>query len=200
MHFAPSLDANKTFDAISLMAQSTSRPPAYLQVRPKATPSLSNSSLTATAIGTPSRRSSPSSQSRPSSPSRFSGVDVSTKSTAALVRRVLCPHTHGNSAEPFQIEKLLPPLTSSNSIDLQLYAVIAIVIKELVYSWYGKITPDQVFVEEVVRIIAHCTRVLESRLRSIDLEGLVFDEIPELLESHITSKFTMCVHSQTKQV
>jgi len=70
-------------------------------------------------------------------------------------------------------------------VDLQLYAIIAIIVKELVYSWYGKITPDQGFVEEVVKIIAHCTRALEGRLRTVDLEGLVFDEIPELVESHV---------------
>ena len=77
-------------------------------------------------------------------------------------------------------------MTSSNEVDLQLYAVIAIVAKELVYSWYGKITPDHGFVEEVVRIVAHCTRALEGRLRTVDLEGLIFDEIPELVESHVT--------------
>lgn len=70
-------------------------------------------------------------------------------------------------------------------MDLQLYAILAIIVKDLVYSWYGKITPDQSFVEEVVRIVAHCTRALESRLRIVDLCGLIFDEIPELLEGHI---------------
>ena len=70
-------------------------------------------------------------------------------------------------------------------MDLQLYAIIAIVIKDVVYSWYGKITPDQGFVEEVVRIVAHCTRALESRLRTVDLEGLLLDEVPELIEDHI---------------
>ena len=70
-------------------------------------------------------------------------------------------------------------------MDLQLYAIIAIVIKDVVYSWYGKITPDQGFVEEVVRIVAHCTRALESRLRTVDLEGLFLDEVPELIEDHI---------------
>lgn len=73
-------------------------------------------------------------------------------------------------------------------MDLQLYAIIAVVVKDLVYSWYGKITPDQGFVEEVVRIIAHCTRALESRLRTVDLEALILDEIPELIEVHIQGR------------
>ena len=70
-------------------------------------------------------------------------------------------------------------------MDLQLYAIIAVIMKELVYSWYGKITPDQGFAEEVVKITAHCTRALEGRLRAVDLECLIFDEIPELIESHV---------------
>lgn len=80
-------------------------------------------------------------------------------------------------------------MTSSNDVDLQLYAIIAIVVKDLVYSWYGKITPDQGFVEEVLRIVAHCTRALESRLRAVDLESLILDEIPELIEGHIHGQY-----------
>ena len=103
-----------------------------------------------------------------------------------FVRRVLCPQSHGGAADNRPIEELLPPLTSSNEVDLQLYAIVAVMVNELVYSWYGKITPDQAFVEEVVKIIAHCTRALEGRLRRVDLERLIFDEIPELVEGHVT--------------
>jgi len=98
---------------------------------------------------------------------------------------VLCPDAHAGATEQCPIEELLPPLTSSNDIDLQLYAIIAVIVKDLVYSWYGKITPDQVFVEEVVRIIAHCTRAIEGRLRRVNFESLFFDEIPELIENHV---------------
>jgi len=70
-------------------------------------------------------------------------------------------------------------------VDLQLYALISIIIREFVQTWYTKITPDQVFVEEVVKIIAHCTRALEQRLRKVDLESLLFDELPELLKVHL---------------
>ncbi len=71
---------------------------------------------------------------------------------------------------------------------MQLYALIAIIIREFVQTWYNKITPDQVFVEEVVKIIAHCTRALEQRVRQVDLESLLLDELPELLEVHIEGK------------
>lgn len=70
-----------------------------------------------------------------------------------------------------------------------MYAILAVIIKEFVLVWYGKITPDQEFVEEVVKIIAHCTRALEQRLRKVDLEGLLLDELPELLDAHIVGAF-----------
>lgn len=114
--------------------------------------------------------------------------NTSARATTALIRRVLCPQPTTGSNEAQPIEDLLPPLTSSNDVDLQLYAIIAIVVKETIYSWYGKITSDQTFVEEVVRIIAHCTTGLEGRLRKVDIESLTFDEIPELVENHISGQ------------
>jgi hypothetical protein len=82
-------------------------------------------------------------------------------------------------------------LTSSNAIDLQLYAIISVIIKEFVQSWYSKITPDQEFVNETIQIIAHCTRGLEQRLRKVDLEALILDEIPELLHTHLAGEWNV---------
>ncbi|KAF8863861.1 hypothetical protein BDZ45DRAFT_583197 [Acephala macrosclerotiorum] len=111
---------------------------------------------------------------------------LSERATLFLIRRTLCSQIgEKGRSTPQPIDALLPPLTSSNEVDLQLYAYISIIIREFVQTWYGKITPDQTFVEEIVRIIAHCTRALEQRLRKVDLESLVFDELPELLEAHV---------------
>jgi hypothetical protein len=122
---------------------------------------------------------------------------ISDKATAAFIRRTLCSHNvllgngeKGGSA-PRPIEESLPPLTSSNAVDLQLYGIIAVIIKEFVQTWYSKITPDQVFVNEVIRVIAHCTRALEQRLRHVDLEALLLDEIPELLEAHLSGRWPL---------
>lgn len=130
-------------------------------------------------------------------------VDHSERATAALIRRVLCPHVHYSSSGSSTIEpvaaidnKVLPPLTSSNEIDVQLYAIIAIIVKEVIQSWYGKMTPDQSFVEEVVRIVAHCTRALEGRLRTVNLEALIWDEMAELVERHILGQ---CRHRNQKK-
>ncbi|KAJ4374601.1 hypothetical protein N0V86_007471 [Didymella sp. IMI 355093] len=116
---------------------------------------------------------------------------TSDKATAAFIRRTLCAHNVllGNGDKggttPRPIDELLPPLTSSNEVDLQLYGIISVIIKEFVQTWYSKITPDHVFVNEVIQVIAHCTRAVEQRLRKVDLEGLLLDEIPGLLEEHL---------------
>ncbi|RYP02632.1 hypothetical protein DL765_010714 [Monosporascus sp. GIB2] len=114
---------------------------------------------------------------------------LSDRATAALIRRTLCARQLGSAdrdrGTPAPIEDLLPPLTSRNDVDLQLYALISIVIRDFVQTWYAKITPDETFVAEVIQITAHCTRALEQRLRKVDLESLLFDELPELLDAHI---------------
>ena len=112
---------------------------------------------------------------------------LSDKATAFLIRRILCPQQADKGrASPASIEGLLPPLTSRNDVDLQLYALIAIILREFVQNWYAKITPDEAFVAEIVQIIAHITRALEQRLRKVDLESLLFDELPDLLDKHVT--------------
>jgi mitochondrial splicing suppressor protein 51 len=122
-----------------------------------------------------------------SAPAEF----LSDRATAALIRRCLCARhlADRGRGSPAPIQDLLPPLTSRNDVDLQLYALISIILREFVQNWYSKITPDETFVAEIVQVIAHCTRALEQRLRKVDLESLLFDELPELLATHIRSVY-----------
>lgn len=168
------------------MTQPLLRPPTTLQPRPKANPTSSSSSIASQiTVKTPQQSRTPS-ETRQSTSHRPSPTPAAAdRANVALIRRVLCPQQSSIANDTWPINELLPPLSSSNEVDLQLYTIIAIVVKELVYSWYGKITPDQAFVEEVVRIVAHCTLAVEGRLRKIDLESLLLDEIPELVESHV---------------
>ncbi|KAH8128675.1 PXA domain-containing protein [Trichoderma asperelloides] len=115
---------------------------------------------------------------------------LSDRATLSLIRRTLCPQQLGDKGRDAQlpIEELLPPLTSRNDVDLQLYAFLAIIMREFVQSWYSKITTDETFVPEILHIIAHCTTALEQRFRKLDLESLFLDEIPELLDRHATAR------------
>lgn len=60
--------------------------------------------------------------------------------------------------------------------------------RDFILSWYSKITNDKTFVDEVIKVIAHTTRSLEQRLRQIDLEILLLDELPSLLDNHVRGK------------
>ncbi|KAH0548051.1 hypothetical protein GP486_008208 [Trichoglossum hirsutum] len=167
------------------MTQAAPRAPTSLQPRSKAAATLNAPSVAAT--GTEIQKPPLVRDAARAAPVKDAASD---KAIASLIRRTLCSHLPHVSNEKVRtgarpIEELLPPLSSSNDVDLQLYGFIAIVIREFVYAWYGKITPDHLFVDEVIQIIAHCTRALEQRLRKVDLESLLLDEIPELVEAHI---------------
>ncbi|PHH75626.1 hypothetical protein CDD83_4383 [Cordyceps sp. RAO-2017] len=114
---------------------------------------------------------------------------MSDRATEALVRRTLCPGPSRDKARDAQppIEELLPPLTSRNDVDLELYALLAIILREFVQGWYGNLTTDESFVAEIVHVIAHCSRALEQRLRKVDLESLLLDELPEVLDQHVSA-------------
>ncbi|KIV80351.1 hypothetical protein, variant 1 [Exophiala sideris] len=145
------------------------------------------------AVGNDKNTSLPRASSRvpPNNTSRQDGTvqdATSERATLSLIRRTLVPDGRNGTdsrATPSPIEGILPPLTSSNETDLQLYAIVAIVIKDFVNSWYSRITPDTAFVDEVIQIIAHCSRALEQRIRQVEITELLLDELPVLVERHI---------------
>ncbi|KAI0530140.1 PXA domain-containing protein [Xylaria digitata] len=161
------------------------------------TSASASASASATPTSQPDKTSSSQAHRRPTRPT--SSEFLSDKATAALIRRSLCAHhlTDRGRGSPVPIQDLLPPLTSRNDVDLQLYAFISIILREFVQNWYNKITPDETFVAEIVQVIAHCTRSLEQRLRKVDLESLLFDELPELLATHI-SAYRTAIRPNTK--
>ncbi|KAF3937069.1 hypothetical protein ABW19_dt0203717 [Dactylella cylindrospora] len=103
------------------------------------------------------------------------------RNLATLIKRVLCSHAPAGKS----IEEVLPALSSSPKVDLQLYGFIAIILRDFVQSWYQKITPDHEFIDEIVLVIAHCTLSLEQRIRQLDFETLLLEEAPVLLENHV---------------
>jgi hypothetical protein len=175
------------------MTESTSREPDVPALQP---PSHQASALSVpgTTRNNLPNHSRTTSGNRPTETQKPQPDTTSDQATAAFIRRTLCSHNVllGNGEKgrstPRPIDEALPPLTSSNEVDLQLYGIIAVIIKEFVQTWYSKITPDQVFVNEVIQIIAHCTRGLEQRLRKVDLETLLLDEIPGRLQAHLSCR------------
>lgn len=118
------------------------------------------------------------------------GDPTALPATISLIQRVLAPDkTIKNEAavDVTTIEEILPPLTSFNDVDVELYAILAIIVKDFVNTWYARITPDHAFTGEIIQIVAHCSRALEQRIRKVDIPALCLDEIPLLVQNHIKS-------------
>ncbi|KAK9243702.1 PXA domain-containing protein [Lipomyces tetrasporus] len=105
--------------------------------------------------------------------------------TTTLIRNTLVP----TSALQKPLDETLPALTSFPDIDKELYGFIALILRQFVQGWYTRIADDDVadraFVYEVVHVIAHVSRSLEERLRKVELEMLLLDDVPLVLDAHL---------------
>ncbi|KAK9479347.1 PXA domain-containing protein [Lipomyces japonicus] len=105
--------------------------------------------------------------------------------TETLIRNTLVP----SAALRKPLEEALPALTSFADIDIELYALLSLILRQFVQAWYSAVTGDEVvdktFVYEVVHVIAHVTTSLEGRLRKVDPELLLLDDIPFVLDAHL---------------
>ncbi|KAK9235477.1 PXA domain-containing protein [Lipomyces kononenkoae] len=132
-----------------------------------------------TGVSTPGGASIPASSGVPLQPS------TADDATTTLIRNTLIP----TSSIQKPLEATLPALTSFPDIDKELYAFIALILRQFVQGWYTSIADDDVadraFVYEVVHIIAHVTRSLEERLRKAELEMLLLDDVPLVLDAHL---------------
>ena len=165
--------------------------PTPSNTRPRLKPSTGSarsSTIETTAVSKSALSHVPLGEENASELSQDATTETTSAATEALVRRVLCAPP---ASDRRPLDELLPPLTSSNAIDLQLYALLAVVVKEFVYSWYAKLTPDRTFVAEVVNVVAHCTRELEQRARRVDWEQMLLDEIPGLVNQHVFGKIAL---------
>ncbi|KAK7208406.1 PXA domain-containing protein [Myxozyma melibiosi] len=105
--------------------------------------------------------------------------------TTTLIKNILVP----TSALQKPLESTLPALTSFTDIDKELYAFVALILRQFVLVWYARIAGDDIadraFVYEVVHVIAHVTRSIEERIRKVELEMVLLDDIPFVLDSHL---------------
>ena len=82
--------------------------------------------------------------------------------------------------------EVLPELTGSKRVDLELYALIGLLFRNFVNRWYTSLTDDDTdFVKELIKVISQVARDLEQRVLQVDLLQLVFDDIPVVLDEHL---------------
>ncbi|CDK28698.1 unnamed protein product [Kuraishia capsulata CBS 1993] len=87
------------------------------------------------------------------------------------------------------LQDFLPALTSSQDVDIQTYALIGLFLRQFVMGWYPRISHDtsMEFMGELLGVVAHITRNLQQRCQRIDWSKLLLDELPVVLESHVSA-------------
>lgn len=82
----------------------------------------------------------------------------------------------------------LPRLTESEKLNLQIYAFFALACRQFVSSWHTAIiSDDNEFLSDLCGIVARLVHVLEERIQKLNLSDVLLDDIPYLLETHISN-------------
>lgn len=82
----------------------------------------------------------------------------------------------------------LPRLTDSGKLNLEIYAFFALACRQFVSSWHTAIiSDDDEFLSDLCSIVARLVHVLEERIQKLKLSDVLLDDIPYLLETHISN-------------
>lgn len=86
----------------------------------------------------------------------------------------------------------LPPLTSSNDLDIRLYALFSLLINDFIFGWYENslnLDEKDQFTKELIFIFAHISRNLQERINKSHNEfiKLLITDLPYLLNDHLNN-------------
>ncbi|KAA8899916.1 hypothetical protein TRICI_006286 [Trichomonascus ciferrii] len=98
-----------------------------------------------------------------------------------VIQRTLFPRDGGNA--DWRIK--LPRPTESDRVNKEFYALLGLILRQFVSSWYSKITEDGKFVYEIVKTVSGVVGRLEDRALSLDLDTIILDDLPYMLDAHI---------------
>lgn len=107
--------------------------------------------------------------------------------TERLIKQIFLPR----ESPQVNWKNKLPSLCSSDEVNTELYALIALVLRQFVLSWYYSIVDDPAFLSDIATVLANCTKLLEERLVEADLYTLFLEDIPMILEMHINDYRTV---------
>lgn len=107
-----------------------------------------------------------------------------------LTNSLLFPANKQDTAS--QSDDLLPPLTSSNDLDIRLYAFFSLLLNNFVFGWYsGSLNLDSrtEFTKELIFLLAHVSRNIQERIQHCndDVIQMLITDIPYLVEKHFES-------------
>lgn len=79
----------------------------------------------------------------------------------------------------------LPRLNCSDEVAREIYALIALLLRQFVQSWHSEIIDDSKFLNELVVEISKVVNILIERLKTINLDDFILDDIPYLIDMHL---------------
>ncbi|KAJ3280684.1 hypothetical protein HK104_000469 [Borealophlyctis nickersoniae] len=76
-------------------------------------------------------------------------------------------------------------ITSSPTVDSELYKVLGHFIQDYVSVWYEGVSQDEEFISEILSVVARVVKELERRLRAVDWIALSCLDLPEIFRRHL---------------
>ena len=96
----------------------------------------------------------------------------------SLAKRLLSPN------DPLPL--LLSSPNAHPELTPELYDFIALALRAYVSPWWSRISRyDKDFVPHITRIIVHVVGVIDARIQNLDINALVFHDVPVILTQHI---------------
>lgn len=122
---------------------------------------------------------------------------LSPAATSALIRRTL----HPSASKDTPLSALLKPLTGNTDVDFEIYALLAVMLREFVVKWYGGITGDGGFVAEIGELVEGVVREGWGRLGERKREnggwgGVVVEiggVVGEVGRGHVDGESVLCL-------
>ncbi|GAA95811.1 uncharacterized protein L969DRAFT_95312 [Mixia osmundae IAM 14324] len=113
----------------------------------------------------------------------------------AVLYRLLWPPSaspHAQSCSQIELPPLLRNRRLGERLDRPLYNLLALILREHVLPWYGKLSRDKEFVWELRRVLVDVLREVERACSSIDLPELVYCRLPTLVDVHVRDYHEAC--------
>lgn len=101
--------------------------------------------------------------------------------TEHLIRQIFLP----KESKQLDWRDRLPTLSSSDKVNIEIYALFGLICRQFIQSWYYQIVDDPKFLYDISSVLAQIVKQLEERMRRIDAFEFLLDDVPLVLETHI---------------
>ena len=83
-------------------------------------------------------------------------------------------------------------LTTSNSVNQELSKIVALLLRDCIFSWFKSISQDQEIYVEIIKVISNMIQEIERRCFRVDWVSLITQDLPSILSNHIKDHRNCC--------